>query len=400
MRHSAIAAQVAVPPVFRFCACHFAPLYPYPVGTGAFLLKEWIRGSKLTLVRNPNYREVLYPSEGEAGDKEKGLLADAGKRLPLLDKAVIRVIEEDQPYWLTFMNKETDYAGIPKDNFGSVINEQRDLTGDMQEKGISLIKWPEPTTFWIGFNMEDPVIGKNLPLRQALNAAFNKKKYIELFTNNRAIAARGPLPPTVAEYNPDLNSPYTQYDPELAKKKIKEAEAVHGGPLPKLTMLLPGTDTTSVQMGQFYVRNFKAVGLDVEFDAMDFPAMQEKVNTKSAQMWAMGWIMDWPDSENMLSLWYGPNEAPGNNGMNYKNPEFDALHKKIAVMRDGEERRQLLRKMEQIVVDDLPCIFASHRQNFLLKYNWFKNHKPHVYGYGLLKFHNVDAKLRFEKTGR
>ena len=391
-------------PVPREAVEHYGDEFMnHPVGTGPFMLDSWMRGSKIVMVRNPKFREEKYPNEGEDGDEQAGLLVDAGKALPLIDRAEYRVILEDQPYWLTFMNGETDAAGIPKDAFDSAINSDRELTPSMLTKGINLIKHPEPTTFWVGFNMQDPVAGTNLPLRQAMSLAFDRKKFIDLSTNGRGLPARGPLPPTVEAYAPDLSSPYTTFNLALATKKLAEARALHrknhGGDLPVLKLIIGGTDATAVQMGQFYQRCFEAIGLQVKIDNLDWPSMQDKVKTKSAQMYSMGWIMDWPDPENMLLLWYGPNESPGPNNFNYRNEKFDELYDKITVMPASPQRTAMFRQMEQIVVDDLPCIFTTHRVSYYLKYNWYKNYKPHVYGYGLMKYLNIDKNERWRKVG-
>ena len=373
-------------------------LINHPVGTGPFRLTQWIRGSTITMGRNENFREELYPAEGQQGDQEAGLLEDAGKRLPLIDGAKFKIILEDSAYWLTFMNRDIDSAGIPKDNFNSAINENRDLSSDMAARGVVLHKFAEPTTFWIGFNMEDPVLAENLPLRQAMNLAFNRQAFIKRFSNGRGIISRGPLPPGTPEYNPDLDSPYTVYNLDKAKQKVAEAKALHlkrtGQALPTLKMLVPGTDTTAMQVSQSYRREFKKAGIDVDVDNLDWPAMQDKVKTKSAQIYTMGWIMDWPDAENMLLLWHGPNKSPGPNNMNYDNPEFNELYEKITVMPPSPERIEILQQLEQIVVNDLPCVFNSHRVSFLLRYKWLKNYKPHVYGYGLMKYQNIDLDLR------
>ena len=379
-------------------------LINYAVGTGPFRLTEWVRGSTITVDRNETFREEFYPSEGEAGDRGAGLLEDAGKRLPLIDGAKFKIILEDSTYWLTFMNGDSDLAGIPKDNFNSAISESRELSPDMEARGVVLHKFAEPTTFWIGFNMEDPVLAENLPLRQAMNLAFNRKTFLKRFSNDRGIVARGPLPPVTPEYSPDLNSPYTVYNLDKAKQKVAQAKALHrkrtGQALPTLKMLVPGTDTTAVQHSQSYRRDFKKAGLDVDVDNLDWPAMQDKVKTKSAQIFTMGWIMDWPDAENMLLLWYGPNKSPGANNMNYDNPKFNELYEKITVMPPSPQRTEILRQMEQIVVDDLPCVFSSHRVSYLLHYQWMKNYKPHVYGYGLMKYQNIDAELRRKLKAR
>lgn len=372
----------------------------HPVGTGPFMLKEWRRGSLIVMVRNPNFRDEFYPSEGESahddypGDEAEGLLADAGKKLPFIDRAIFHVIEEDQPYWLKFMAKELDVAGIPKDNFNQAIGQDRELTPEMKKQGIILNVYDDPTTFWYGFNMEDPVVGKNLPLRQAMNLALDRNRFLELFLNNRGRPARGVLPPMFAEYNDQLNSPYTTFDVAKAKALVKEAEQVHGGKLPKITLTMGGTDTTARQMGTFLERAFEAIGLDFDVDYMDWPTAQEKVSTKSAQFYAMGWVADIPDAENFLQLFYGPNGSPGTNGMNYTNPALDDLYKQIVLMDDSPERVKLAQQMEQMVVDDLPCVFTTHRIAFVLRYDWVLNSKEHVFGYGLMKYSNIDAEKR------
>lgn len=372
----------------------------HPVGTGPYRLAEWRRGSKIVLERNPTFREEFYPSEGGPGDAEKGLLADAGKRLPLIDRTEISVIEESQPLWYKLMRGELDIGGIPKDNFDTAIDDSRMLTPDLVEKGIVLEKYEDPATYWYGFNMEDPVIGKNLPLRQAMNLAFDRETFLEKFRNKRGAPARGVLPPMIAGYDEDINSPYTVYDTDLAKQKLKEAEAVHGGPIPTIVLTMPGTDSNARQAGQFITRAFEQIGLAIEVDYMDWPSAQEKVKTKSAQMFAMGWMADIPDPENFMLLFYGPNESPGANNMNYKNAEVDSLYEKIVEMEDSPERVELVRRMQQQVVDDLPCVFNLHGVAYVLHYDWLKNYKPHVFGYGLGKYRNIDVELRRERLGR
>src|SRR5204863_6302349 len=79
---------------------------------------------------------------------------------------------------------------------------------------------------------------------------------------------------------------------------------------------------------------------------------------------------------------YGPNESPGPNGANFHDDEFDALYKRAASMQPTEERKQLYRRMQQIVVDKCIWIFKYRRLNFNLIEPW-------LHGY---RFNDISAK--------
>ncbi|MFZ5473646.1 MAG: ABC transporter substrate-binding protein, partial [Pseudomonadota bacterium] len=113
-----------------------------PVGTGPFYLAENDPNRVMRLQRNPHYHDDFYPAEGEPGDRAAGLLADAGKRLPLLDQAIYRLEKEDIPYWTKFLQGYYDSSGISSDTFDQAIrigpDGQPDLSPEMRERGIEL----------------------------------------------------------------------------------------------------------------------------------------------------------------------------------------------------------------------------------------------------------------------
>ena len=366
----------------------------HPIGTGPFILKLWHRGSYVVMVKNPNFREEFYPSQGQEKDRLSGLLDDAGKRLPFVDKVVMTLIEEDQPRWLQFLRGKIDATGIPKDNYGQAIDVSRSLTPEMEKLNIHLKTFRDPDTFWIGSNMEDKILGNNKPLRQAMSYAIDREKYIRLFWNNRDDVAYGFIPPLMSTYNPRINEFGQRYDIVKARLLVKEAEKICGGKIPKLIFAMGGADTLARQMGQFYQRSFKDAGLDVEVEYMDWPMFQEKVKTKSIQMFSLGWIADYPDAESFLQLFYSKNISPGTNSFNYSNPEFDRIYQKVSVMPDSPERTELYRQAECIVLEDCPAVFINHRVAYILHHDWVYNYKPHVFQYGLAKYHRIDMAKR------
>jgi oligopeptide transport system substrate-binding protein len=397
-------ADTATAPVAKEAVDYYgSDIISHPVGTGPFRLNVWRRGSYIELVRNPAFRGELYPSEGEPGDAEAGYLDDAGKPMPFADRVVWTVIEERQPAWLLFLQGKVDATVIPKDNFDEVMGGRGELTPAMKQRNIHLKTFKDPSTYWLGFNMFDPVLGRNKPLRRAISCAIDREKFIELFFNNRHLVAHGLIPPVMPSYNPEIKEGprkagtqkgYAKYDPEKAKELLKEAEKIHGGKLPTLKITLPGTNTWYRQYGQFLKRNLSDIGLEVEMEYMDRPTYLEKVNSKSVQMFTSGGSARTPDAQDFLAMFYGRNHAPGPNKFNYSNPEFDKLYEKAQALLDGPEKRRLYKKMELIVLEDCPAAFLNHRVAYVLHHDWYKNYKPHAFAYGLSKYRRIDTAKR------
>lgn len=365
----------------------------HPVGTGPFRIAEYDRNSRLVWVRNPTYRTELYPSDGEAGDKEAGLLEDAGKPLPLVDRVVVQIFEESQPQWLSFLSGRLDATGIPKDNYGEAIGGNKDLTPDLVKKGIRLYKNPGIDVAHTTFNMKDPLLGKNKLLRQALSIAYDVKPYIELFFNGRAIPAEGPIPPGVSGYDPDFKNPYREHNLAKAKELLAKAGYPDGKGLPPLEYVTT-SNSTSRQATEFLQKTFAAVGVQLKVTTYSWPEFQAAVKSARGQLWSFAWNADYPDAENFLQLFYSKNASPGPNDSNYSNPEFDKLYEKSLTLLDGPERTELYRQMARMVAEDCPWIFELHRSIFSLVQPWLKNYKRHAFEHNTAKYLRVDPALK------
>jgi ABC-type transport system substrate-binding protein len=368
-----------------------------PVGTGPYKLERWMRGSKITYVKNPDYKHSTYPTEGEATDP-KELLADAGKQLPLTERVEIGIFTESQPLWLNFLSGQLDRAGIPKDNFDSVIDSATNqLKKEYVDKGIVLTVSPSPDVTYTAFNMLDPFVKKAGPkFRQAIALATDTKETLKVFYNNRGIPAHSPVPPDLAGYDANFINPYQRFDLETAKKLLAEAGFPGGKGVPVLQYEI-GQGAESRQMAENFQRNMDKLGIKVQINVNQFSELLAKIDQKKAFMWGVAWGADYPDAENFLQLLYGPNAAPGPNGANFNNAEYNKLFEQMRYMADSPARRQIIHRMMEIFATELPWLPGIHRVNYGLSHKWLKNYKPGYMGGHIAKFLRVDDELKAQK---
>jgi ABC-type transport system substrate-binding protein len=374
----------------------------HPVGTGPYRLKRWQRNYRMEFERNPTFHGQLYPSEGAPGDREKGLLEDAGKPMPFIDRVILYNVREYYTWWQMFLRGQIFSVGISKDYFNKVVNTDMELTPDMVKRGIILRKEPQMDVFYLGFNWEDPVVGvgktpeeaeRHRKLRQAIACSFNQKQISDIY-HGRMIPAAGPLTPGTTGFDP--NKPYPwRFNLPLAKKLLAEAGYPDGkdartGKRLRLALDMGGAgDAETRQLGEMYVNFAREIGIEMTINFSLQPEHWRKLERKETQMFSSGWVMDYPDAQNVLQLWYGPNESPGVNHCNYKNPEFDKLYRQILTMQDSPERTAIYQKMADMIVDDCPGAFMFHRLTYALLRDWVVNFKPHDFPYPNVKFYKV-----------
>lgn len=372
-----------------------------PVGTGPFMLvkaTDWVRNSKMTLKRNPNYRQELYPTEGEPADPGKGLLSDAGKQVPFSDTLVIHEIVEDQPRWQNIAKGNLEFAELPNDNFKTAIAGDN-VTPELAKKGMYVDRSPAVEVTFIAFNMTDPVLGKNKDLRHAMSLAIDMQKYMREFKNPGTLQAHGPIPIGIDGYDPNYKNPYGEFSVAKAKEFLAKAGYPEGKGLPELTYEIL-SDSKSRQEAEFHAASWAAIGVKVKLNANTWPQRQEKIKNGQFQMFGLAWIADYPDAQNFLQLFYTKNKRPGPNDSNYSNPEFDQHYEKALTLPPGPERTALYHKMRDIVVEDTPWIFSLTRTDYYLANGWLKNFKYNQITSDWFKYLRVDPKKRAELKPR
>jgi ABC-type transport system substrate-binding protein len=359
----------------------------HPVGTGPFRLKSWRRNYRIEFERNPTFNGQTFPV---ADDPE--FAADAGQPLPLVDRVVDYDIKEYYTVWQMFLGGQLYGSGINKDYFERVITPELGLTDALKKRNIRLYKTPELVTYYIGFNMRDPVVGANKKLRQAFAMALDVEKFITVITNGRYTPANTPIPPGIPGHT-DRPYPYP-FNLDRAKQLLAEAgypggRDAKGAPL-RLTMIMPGAGSTDArQMADFWIEQLRALGVELAVQQLTFAEYLRREHDGETQVFWAGWVIDYPDAENFLKLFYGPNKCPGVNATNYQNPEFDRLYEQIVTMPESPERTALYERMAQITLDDCAWALIGYPLAYGLYQPWFQNYKPHAFPYANWKYYKV-----------
>jgi oligopeptide transport system substrate-binding protein len=379
----------------------------HPVGTGSYVVSEWkYRNYRIIYRRNPTYHGDFYPTHGEPGDREKGLLDDAGKPVPLIDEVTQYVVSDNSTEWLMFLEGRLAAAGISRDNFSAVITPQRDLTSELKAKGIRLETAPELWTEYIGFNMEDPVVGlskdpktdaKHRKLRQALAHTIDSEQWIE-FYNRRLRPATSVVPPGIAGHD-EAAPPRYPFDSKRARQLLAEAGYPDGidpktGRRLTLTIELRNASEPEERQSFDLLASFiRAIGVELRPSYNNWPEFLKKMERKQQQMFRLGWVADYPDAENYLQLFTTKSISPGPNHTNYSNPAFDKLYERATTMPDSPARTELYKKLADMVMEDSPWILLDYPLAFGLQQNWLKNYKFHAFPYANMKFYKTDAPL-------
>jgi len=376
----------------------------------------------MELARNPNFHGETYPAEGAPGDREAGLLADAGKPLPFIDKAVYSLEKEDIPYWSKFLQGYYDTSGITSDSFDQAVqfNAQGEagLTGAMRDKGISLSTAVTTSVMYFGFNMKDPVVGGDSErarlLRRAISIAVDYEEYIAIFANGRGVTAQGPLPPGIFGYHEeDYNSyVFERSAGRLRRKPIEEARRLmvqagypNGMDEAKNKPLVLYFDVAAAGPDakprlNWLRKQFKKLGVQLVLRTTDYNRFQEKMRKGTGQMFWWGWNADYPDPENFFFLLYGPHgktDHGGENASNYNNPEFDALFDRMKNMVNGPERQAVIDQMTEILRRDAPWIWGYFPKAFSLHHAWYHNVKPNLMANNTLKYKRIEPSMRRQK---
>jgi oligopeptide transport system substrate-binding protein len=394
----------------------------YPVGTGPYRIEAYDRNREIRLVRNEAYRDVRYPSRGEPSDRAMGLLEDAGKRLPFIDRIVMRLEKESIPRWIKFQQGWYDASGIPSESFDQIVRfaegGELSLGPSARERHWTLQTEVELTTYYMAFNMLDDVVGgyteARRKLRRAVAIAIDTEERIQIFHNGLGRPAMSLLPPGLFGFEDGLAGmdPYVYtWDAKAraprrrsldeARRLLAEAGYPGGrdrtGRQLEIRFANAWTSPEQAAVLRWLTQKLEAIGIRLVSETTDYNRFQEKVAQGNFQMLSWGWHADYPDPENFLFLLYGPNGRKhhhGENHSNYDSEEFNRIFERLETMENSPERLQLIRAANRIAQRDTPLVWGFHPMSLGLSHQWVRNVKPHAVAQGTLKYVRLDARLR------
>jgi len=407
-------------------------LNQWPVGSGPYMMAEFIRDRRHVMVRNPNFHGEAYPCEGMPGDKEAGLLDDCGKPMPFIDKLYVTIEKEKVARKEKFKQGYFDVPEIERPEWGVDFRNDADdsdaVAALFKQRGFQFPLMTDISNWYLGFNMLDPVVGKGATpeederhrkLRQAIAIVVDYEEgYGRIFKHKGGVAAHSPLPPGLfgsREGQGTFHNPVTHrwVDGKPVRRSVEEAQkllaeagypggrdAKNGKPLVLNYDFQRAVTPEFKSENDWMVKQFAKLGIQLEIRATDFNQYQDKTLKGKHQIYWAGWLADYPDTENFMFLLYGPNaksKANGENISNYENPEFDALYRKLQVLDDGPEKQAAIDRMVAILQHDSPWCFGYFPWGGLAFQQWVHNGKPSILIRDMAKYYRVDPALRAAK---
>jgi ABC-type transport system substrate-binding protein len=381
----------------------------HPVGTGPFRLVQWRRSSLIVLERNPTFRECLWEADPAPDDAEGQAIATKlrGRRLPLVDRVEVSIIEAEQPRWLSFLNGQADLIDRLPNEFIDVAMPGGTVAPNLARQGIrgqQVLTADVTMTF---YNMQDPVIGGYTPervaLRRAMNLAVDLQREIRSVRRGMAIPAQSPVLPHMSGYDPAFKSENSDHDPARARALLDLygyvdrdgdgwREQPDGSPLVLECATQP--DQATRALNELWQKALAGIGIRIRFKAAKWPENLKAARAGQLQMWGVASSATSSDGQAMLTRYYGP-QAGQQNLPRFALPAFDALHDRLSVLPDGPEREALFLQAKRLALAYAPYKLHVHRIVADLMHPWVIGYRRPVFWNEW--WHHVDIEPRMNR---
>ena len=375
----------------------------HPVGTGPFKLARWKRSSLIVLDKNPGYRDQYYDEEAPADDPiaQAAVARLKGKKLPMVDRVEVSIIEEAQPRWLSFLNAEMDVTEQVPEDFTYVAIPNNKIAPNLAKRGIYAVRYPRADASLSYFGMTDPVVGGYTPakvaLRRAIALAVDVQQEIRQVRRGQAIPGQSLLPPGVSGYDVAFKSEMSEFDPARAKALLDLygyvdrdgdgwREQPDGSPLQIEYATQP--DGFNRQLITQWKKNMDAIGIRMIFRNATWPENLKASRAGKLQMWGVG-ESGGPDGADFLVLGYSKSVGQGNLAR-FDLPEYDRLYELQKSLPDSPERFAVMTRAKELLIAYMPYKVHVHRVWTDLAQPWVIGFHRNVFLREFWKFVDVD----------
>ena len=312
-----------------------------PVGNGPYMVKEWVRGSRLLLKRNPYY---------------------SGPEPQHFDRVDVFIGGDDTTRQMMFERGEADIGGftLPRPIL-------RRMNQDPRWRGL-VEREPVISTYYVTLNTEIPPLD-NLRVRQAINYAVDRDRRMGVRSGFYS-HAEGPIPPGMPGFNPQLRG--YRYDPEKSLQLLKDS----GLQLPLRSELWHDPSDESRLIVQGIQWDLHQVGIEIELKSVAGSEMMAAAQTRGkVPMSLTYWSSAIPDPKDMLGMPFDGRAVTNEPTVNlafYSNPQVTRLLDEAALEANWPLRFQLYQRAEELIVRDAPWIFLGHGAFFAIRQAWLK----------------------------
>ena len=306
-----------------------------PIGTGAYKLVEWVKGSYVRMEANENYWEGA----------------------PAIQKVEVRPITESSTRFAALASGQADLmSGVPVELYDKILkNLKLDVVSRPARRSIFLALGNKP-----GSPMND------VRVRKAMYMAINEDEIIKkVMRGHAAPAAQVPDPPTIG-YNGNIKR--LSYDLGAAKKLMKEAGYEKG-----FEVTLSGPNDRYVQdeqIAEAVAKYLAKIGIKAKLDVKPKSIFFDQVaKGEGLEFYLIGWFdgtFDMGRTYYKLAHSRGGEKGYGSlNGANYSDPELDKLLESTAGIVDPQERGKVLQQLNKMAMVDKIVWIPLHYQEDL-----------------------------------
>jgi oligopeptide transport system substrate-binding protein len=357
-----------------------------PVGTGPYMLREWLQGSRVVLEANPNYRKIAFPPSNDPSDAEL-VRSMQGVALPQIGVVEINVIDEELTRVLQFDRGRLDYVVLTGVAGARAVNGGK-LRKEYTERGVTRRAYPEPYVASLFFNMKDATVGgmelPQIALRRAIALSIDRQAWVDVVYAGQGSAANQVAPPTVAGHIGGLAK--ADHDPRLANALLdkfgfdkRDGEGYRmmpdGKPL-SITVSLRIAPATRDQQ-TLLKKNMDAIGIRLNFKVTMFQELLKESAAGAYQVnaYVMGGL---PTAYGVTVQFYSRSPTTVN-ATRFSMPRFDqAFESYIGGGDDAAQAASVaaMNALLQYYVPTIPLVFRTESE---LVQPWLKGFAPPVF---------------------